>query len=395
MTKNTNYTKSEARLDPSAAQSRIILGSPPVKTQGLKWNPLIKPLNPEVGCAQETNRRRAMHPLPRPVPPWGLVFCQTAELVWSCRYRSGCPTLRVPFPNFPAIRSSLFLVSLLAVPRAPAQTIAAPSAPGPNFEWQGEFSAAGSSAIFEGSQALGELSHRHAAATTTATLRRDRDSSYSAGLSWRRFEFSGSQADVPGSLTSLALKLGYARTFSPIWSLRAEVDPGIYSDFEDISGDDLNVPLGVRLLYATSRELQWAFAIFVDPRSSVPVIGGVGARWRFAPSWTLLAFLPAPRVEYALSDAFSLYVGASMRGGTFRVAEDFGRRRGRPELDHEDVDFREITAGAGGRWQIQPALALNFGVGWMIDRRFEFEERDLLINGDGAPSATLSLSGAF
>ena len=68
------------------------------------------------------------------------------------------------------------------------------------------------------------------------------------GVTWRRFDFSGSLADVPDSLTSLALKLGYARTLSPAWSLRAEIDPGIYSDFEDISGDDVNAPLGVRLL---------------------------------------------------------------------------------------------------------------------------------------------------
>jgi hypothetical protein len=31
----------------------------------------------------------------------------------------------------------------------------------------------------------------------------------------------------------------------------------------------------------------------------------------------------------------------------------------------------------------------------MIDRRFEFEERDLLINGDAAPSFTLMLSGEY
>jgi len=57
--------------------------------------------------------------------------------------------------------------------------------------------------------------------------------------------------------------------------------------------------------------------------------------------------------------------------------------------------FREITLSSGVRWQVQPGLAVNSGVGWMLDRRFEYEERHLLLKGDGAPSFTLSLGGDF
>jgi len=31
----------------------------------------------------------------------------------------------------------------------------------------------------------------------------------------------------------------------------------------------------------------------------------------------------------------------------------------------------------------------------MLDRRFEYEDRDLLLNGDGAPTLQFSLSGSF
>lgn len=277
----------------------------------------------------------------------------------------------------------------------PAQTIAAPRAPGAAFEWRTEFTAAGSAEISEGSRALGEIRHSLALVEGVRTLPLGADSSLLIGATWKRFDFSGSRADVPESLTGLALKLGYARPLSPRWSLRAEIDPGLYSDFDDVSGDDFNAPFGLRALYAVSRELQWGFALFVDPRSSRPVVGGVGVRWQFSPDWTLLAFLPAPRVEYTVSPTFSVFAGGLIRGGTFRVAEDFGRRLGRPALDNQDVDFREITVGVGGRWQNQSGLTLNAGVGWMLDRRFEYEKRDLLINGEGAPSFTLSLSGAF
>jgi hypothetical protein len=215
------------------------------------------------------------------------------------------------------------------------------------------------------------------------------------GAAWRRFDFSGSRADVPESLSSAALKLGYTRKLSPEWQLWAEIDPGLYSDFEDVSSDDFNVPFGLRAIYAASRDVQWGFALFADPRGSTPVVGGIGVRWKFAPDWTLLAFLPEPRIEYAVSPELSLYAVANIRGGTFRVAEDFGRRRGRPELDNQDLDFREIGAGVGARWKLSPTVSLNASVGWMIDRRFEFDDRDLLLNGDGAPSFQLMLTGAF
>ncbi|HEY1107816.1 MAG TPA: DUF6268 family outer membrane beta-barrel protein, partial [Opitutaceae bacterium] len=191
------------------------------------------------------------------------------------------------------------------------------------------------------------------------------------------------------------LQLGYNRKLSPQWSLRAELQPGLYSDFEDISGDDFNAPFGLRAVYARSREFQWLFGINVDLRANNPVMGGFGFRWQFAKDWTLMFMVPEPRIEYAVSPELKLFAGASLRGGTFRVAEDFGRRRGRAALDNQDVDFREISVGAGLRWQIQPGLALSTSVGWMLDRRFEYEKRDLLINGDGAPTAMLSISGSF
>lgn len=298
--------------------------------------------------------------------------------------------------HLPVLPLVLFgLAAGFASHRAEAQTITSPRGPGGIFDWQARVSSGGSADIAEGSRPLGQIRHSHATVEGSTTLALGRDSAAIVGLGWRTFDFSGSIADVPDRLSSLALKLGYTRTFSPQWSLRAEIDPGVYSDFEDVGSDDLSAPFGLRVIYASSRELQWAFALFVDTRSSVPVIGGVGARWQFAPKWTLLAFLPEPRVEYAASESLRLFAGASMRGGTFRVAKDFGRRRGRAYLDNQDVDFREITLGAGARWEISRSLSAGVSLGWMLDRRFEYENRDLLLNGDGAPALSFFVGGSF
>jgi hypothetical protein len=291
----------------------------------------------------------------------------------------------------------LFTAGLMTMLSAglPAQTVTIPRSAGDAFEWRAEAGIAGKADIAEGSRALGEIRHHYVQLEGVRRFPLGADAGWLAGMAWRRFDFSGSSADVPESLTALALKIGYTRELSPRWSLRAEIDPGLYSDFEDLGSGDFNAPFGLRALYAASRELQWGVAVFVDPRSSRPVIGGVGARWRWAPRWTLLAFMPAPRVEYALTPELGLFVGAQLRSGTFRVAEDFGRKRGRPMLDDQDVDFREITVGGGMRWQARPGLTVHAGLGWMLDRRFEYENRELLLNGDGAPVFSLSVNGAF
>ena len=91
----------------------------------------------------------------------------------------------------------------------------------------------------------------------------------------------------------------------------------------------------------------------------------------------------------------SLSVGASLRGDTFRVGDDFGRARSRPALNGQIGGDREIDVGIGASRQLAPGTTLHLGVGQMTDCRFEFDDRNLLLNGDRAPSAQLALTSAF
>ena len=289
-----------------------------------------------------------------------------------------------------------FLLAAIALTSGLAAQPGRPgAAPGGPWEWRTEFSGAGTADIAEGTRALGSIRHTLTAAELTRRMTINAASSLSIGGAWRSFDFAGSTADVPGQLQSIALRVGYDRQLSAKWSLGIDVTPGFYSDFEDLDSSDVNVPFGFRLMSANSRDFQWGIALMVDPWRPSLIIGGPGVRWQFAPGWTFVGFPPEPRVEYALTPTFSLHAGMSLRSGTFRVAQDFGRRRGRPLLDNQRVDFREITVGVGGRWQILPGLTAQASVGWMTDRRFEYEERKLLLNGDGAASFVISLRGGF
>ncbi len=271
-----------------------------------------------------------------------------------------------------------------------AQTPMSPRSGATTFDNVVEFSYAGRSAINEGSRRLGEIYTRQMRASAVMAVPLDAQSQCLVGLGAQQLEFDPPAASlVPDRLGSLAVKLGWNHAIDAQWSFRAEADPGTYG------AGSFGAPLAVRAIYAASRELQWAFGVNYDWRSGHPLVGGVGVRWQFAPDWTLSFLLPAPRVEWALTKNFSLSAGASLRGGTFRVADDFGRTRGRPAFDAQNVGYREINVGLGARWRLTPATALHVGVGQMLDRRFEFHDRDLLLNGDGAPSTQLTLTSAF
>jgi len=288
------------------------------------------------------------------------------------------------------IRLPLALAALLTLALLHAQTPMSPRSGATTYDLVAEFSYAGRSDIGEGSRRLGEISTTQARASAVTALPLDASNQFLIGVGAQQLEFDPPAASlVPARLSSLALKLGWNRAIDAQWSFRAEVDPGTYG------AGSFGAPLALRAIYAASRELQWAFGLNYDWRSSHPLVGGVGVRWQFAPEWTLSFLLPAPRIEWALTKDFSLSAGASLRGGTFRVADNFGRARGRPAFDGQRVDYREINVGVGARWRLAPGTALYLGVGALTDRRFEFDDRNLLLNGDGAPAAQLTLTSAF
>lgn len=277
-----------------------------------------------------------------------------------------------------------------------AQTRVTPTVSNFNHAWLAEASHTAESSLHEGRSRLGDLSTTHARLTYLGTLRLNESWSLLAGADAQLLSSRlPDGAPIPDSLGSVALKLGANWTLNPRWTLRAEVDPGIYSDFEDLSGDDFNAPFGLRATYAASTNVLWVLGLSVDPRGDIPVVGGPGVRWRFAPDWTLNLVLPRPRIEFAASRQLTLFAGGELKGGSYRVGERFGRDAGRPALDGETVSYREIRAGAGARYRIAPLLSISLDAGWTIDRRYHYENRHLLLNGDGAPYVQFGLLGVF
>jgi hypothetical protein len=68
---------------------------------------------------------------------------------------------------------------------------------------------------------------------------------------------------------------------------------------------------------------------------------------------------------------------------------------GRAELDEQAVDYREIRAGGGVRWNIRLGFAAEVAGGWTIERRYDFHERDVVFKAGGTLYVQASLGVTY
>ncbi|MCI0744546.1 MAG: hypothetical protein L0Y58_03985, partial [Verrucomicrobia subdivision 3 bacterium] len=197
-----------------------------------------------------------------------------------------------------------------------------------------------SSPIRQADTRLGDIDTLSFHTSYTEDVRQAENFEWLVGFDWRRFQSSvPGDLPVPETLQSAAAVLGFDSRIAEKWRLRLEVLPGIYSDFRDIDGSDVNAPFTVELSYSISPALLVGAQLNVDARRNATLLGGAGVRWRFAEQWLLSLWLPRPQIEFSAAERLTAFAGASFAGGTYVVADDFGRRLGRPELDGEAVDY--------------------------------------------------------
>ena len=215
---------------------------------------------------------------------------------------------------------------------------------------------------------------------------------WGVGVAYTRWDCGRDSGNpLPANLQSVALPLTVSWRFSERWQAFGEVSPGLYSDFEKISGEDFNAPFIGGGGYAVNPDLQVFLSVSVDPRRDIPVVGGPGVRWHFAEHWTLSLLLPRPQIQYRPSENWTFHVGAEMLGGAYHLNPNFGRDRGLAAMDDQMVTYREIRTGVGARWGGPKGFYASLEGGWMIDRRFVLDDVRLQFNGDGAAYGQLAV----
>ena len=270
--------------------------------------------------------------------------------------------------------------------------------PGSNYggAYTTRFSYSAPADISRGTANLGEMDAVEVGLRYTALIRVSDTYAYNVGIDYERWGFSMAPGlAVPNTLQGVSLVLGNRWKFADKWTLALSARPGLYSDFEDISGDDFSVPVTVLVSYDLNPQWQFLFGVNFQSGRDIPVLPAIGAVWKPTEQWTVSITLPRPNVTYAFDDKLAIFAGGELAGGAYTVGDKFGTRLGDPTLDGELLTYREIRAGAGVRYDVSKKLRLELEGGWVIDRRFIYHDRDLQFNGDGAPYVRIGLSGSY
>lgn len=211
------------------------------------------------------------------------------------------------------------------------------------------------------------------------------------GLEWTDHQLDTSAAaPLPDQFREIRAILGLNYPINEQWSARAFVWPGLYGDFENISSRDFNAPALLLASYTVNPELTWSFGLRVDAFSDNPVIPIAGVRWTFAPAWTFNVGLPRTGVFYEVNERLTARLGVSILGGSYHVSETVA-----PGLRRTLLDYREFRVGLGAAYRLGENLTLDLDVGAIVDRRFDYHDRGVKLDGDNTGFVSLGLSGKF
>jgi len=218
-------------------------------------------------------------------------------------------------------------------------------------------------------------------------------------------------APLPNTLQSVNAIIGADMAFGDKIIMRAELHPGIYSDFVDVTGSDFDMPAQIGGTYLWSKDFQIIFGVQIDLKSNYPLIGLPGFRWQFADKWVLSAIPPKPQLQYEFSNSLTFYMGADILDGTYHLNDTFGTNHGHgPSMNERQFnnnicDFTEVRVGPGLTWKFTPNLSLDIWGGYMPYREFDIHQDKFGYDthstsfrnsiGDGAPYAEAGISGSF
>jgi hypothetical protein len=311
----------------------------------------------------------------------------------------GPVTLRAGDATAPAVDTS-----------APAEADSTP-APGnlkTSYEFDADTSYVGDARTNFGSGVSGNVSEQNEDAKFLIEPQYNDGPIYRFGLSYERYNFGLSKAaPIPDILQAENLVVGMDFELFNSWLVRVEADPGLYNDGRAAGFRDFNVPFTIGGSYIAGEDIQWVVGLEVDINRQIPVFPAVGFRWQIRDQWVLDAILPTPRLEFDENKNLTLYLGADVDDGTYRMDQGLGvgydqtyhnftARTVGPRLGGTIVEYDEVRIGTGLSWKATKVFTLELECGYLPYREFDFHRADAhFSNNSGAPYGQMSLSAQF
>jgi hypothetical protein len=168
---------------------------------------------------------------------------------------------------------------------------------------------------------------------------------------------------------------------------RVGVEPGFYSDFEDLTQDDFFIPVKLAAIQALTPELSGLVGLDLYPGFDRTVYARAGVRWNVYDTVLVDLFYPESRVSYAPSDLLRFYAGMGIRSyPEFQLADGDERKR---------LRYDETRWYGGARFAMSDATHFFVEGGRSVDRSIRFEEAVQSGSVDNAFFCTVGLGGVF
>ena len=297
---------------------------------------------------------------------------------------------------FPQRFTSPLLVGLLVSWLSAPGAVAAPSLTATTHEADADFDYIGGATTHAGGDKVGSMEELNADFRYVMSPQVSKRFVLRLGGEWQRSSLGvPHNTPLPDTLQELSAIVGTDCQLTDHWLLHAEVQPGFYSDFDDLTWRDVDAPFVLSAAYIANADFQWFAGLRVDLYSHYPVWPALGMRWKYADDWTLNLVPPNPRLEYDLNERLKLYLGGRIMGGTFRVGDQFGDEHSQPRFNHALLDRYEVTVGPGLTWKIRPNMTFGFEAGYMVYREFNYFHQHFVIRSDPAPYARIAWHARF
>jgi hypothetical protein len=263
-------------------------------------------------------------------------------------------------------------------------------------EIEAEYSYLGGATTRRGSTDYGSVTEQHSDVKYVLSPQVTKTLLLRFGAEWQRFDFGvPNHAPIPDLLQQFNAVIGCDYQLADQWLLRVDLQPGVYSDFQDISWRDFNMPVVVGGVYLKSADVQFILGMLVDVRSQYPVLPAAGVRWQMTDEWTLDLVLPHPRIEYEANEKLTVYCGADFQAGMFTIGDHFGQDHGNPKLDHASLDYLEIRLGPGLAWKVLSNFTVEIAGGMMLYREYRYVNENTILRSHDAPYVSIACHARF
>jgi hypothetical protein len=267
-----------------------------------------------------------------------------------------------------------------------------------SYEFQAEASYIGDGSATHGRANYGDFSEINSSASVVVSDQLRDNLILRLGVQWERYAFDTDSpvTPIPDAIEALNGVIGADIQLTSALLVRVEAHPGAYGSFKHANPRLFNVPITIGASYFQTPDLIFIAGLGIDFNSSVPVFPAIGVHWKVSDRWLIDGVAPRPQVQFSLTDKITLFAGADIRTGTFRMDNQFGRSVRLEKLNNAILDYWEVRGGGGLTWAVWNGVNLDIEGGLVPYRRFDFDRANFkVISSEWAPYVRVGLSATF